>query len=200
MTLLSEMPSYLTDQLGFDLSSAGLLSVLPYLTLFVSVIGSGNLFHWLQEEHGWSIRSVRLAAEFSAYGGVALGLIACGYSTSVPIAFFFMTMAQGVLGASNSGFLCSFLDIAPNHSPLLSSISNTLGAIAGIAGPILVGYLTTEYPGILGWRLVFFVTAAQCAFALLLWYFFQHSDIIPELNASNHENSEYAVVASKSDA
>jgi len=183
------MPSYLTDQLGFDLSSAGALSVLPYFTMFVSVIGSGNLFHWLQEERGWTTRDVRLTAEFVAYGGVALGLIACGYLTNVPAAFFFMTLAQGVLGASNSGFLCSFLDIAPNHSPLLTSISNTLGAIAGIAGPILVGYLTTEYPGILGWRLVFYVTAAQCVFALVLWYFFQHSDIIPEVNTPKKLNS-----------
>ena len=83
---------------------------------------------------------------------------------------------------SSSGFLCAFLDIAPNHSALLNSIANTVGSVAGIVGPIVVGYLTTEYPGILGWRLVFMLTAAQCMLALVLWYYFQHSDIIPEIN------------------
>jgi len=181
-TLLSEMPSYLTDQLGFDLSSAGALCTLPYIMLFCSVIASGNLFHWLQEKRDWTTRSIRLSSQFTSFGGASLGLVICGFLQSVPAAFFFMIIAQGATGMSSSGFLCAFLDIAPNHSALLNSIANTVGSVAGIVGPIVVGYLTTEYPGILGWRLVFMLTAAQCMLALVLWYYFQHSDIIPEIN------------------
>jgi hypothetical protein len=182
LTLLSEMPSYLTDQLGFDLSAAGALSTLPYVMLFCAVIGLGNVFHWLQEKHRWSTRSIRLTAQFIAFIGASLGLIICGYLKSVPAAFVFMILAQGSTGAVGSGFACAFLDIAPNHSPLLNSITNTIGSGAGILGPIVVGLMTSAYPGIVGWRLVFFITAAQCVFALVLWYFYQHSDVIPEIN------------------
>lgn len=176
------MPSYLTDQLGFDLSSAGLLSVLPYVALFVCVVGSGNIFHWLQQEHSWSTTRVRRTAQYIGYAGAGLGLVICSFIDVAGVAFMFMVLAQGTLGVANSGFLCSFLDIAPNHSALICSISNTVGASAGIVGPIVVGYLTTASPGIWGWRLVFYISATQCAFAMILWYFFQHSDIIPELN------------------
>jgi predicted MFS family arabinose efflux permease len=43
--------------------------------------------------------------------------------------------------------------------------------------------LTTTYPGTLGWRLVFLICAVQCLGALVLWYLFQRSDVIPEINA-----------------
>jgi MFS transporter, ACS family, solute carrier family 17 (sodium-dependent inorganic phosphate cotransporter), other len=181
------MPSYLTDQLGFDLSSAGLLSVLPYVALFVFVMASGNLFHWLQEEKSWSTTQVRRTAQFVGYTGAGLGLVFCSFVSNAGVAFMFVVLAQGLLGVSNSGFLCSFLDIAPHYSALLASISNTVGATAGIMGPIAVGYLTTAYPGILGWQLVFYISAAQCAVAIVLWHYFQHSAIIPELNTPQHK-------------
>lgn len=94
LTLISEMPSYLTDQLGFDLESAGALSVLPYITLFLSVICSGKIFHWLQENRAWSVRDVRLTAETVAYLGVAVGLVICGFLNNVVAAFAFITLAQ----------------------------------------------------------------------------------------------------------
>ena len=37
--------------------------------------------------------------------------------------------------------------------------------------------------GLMGWRIVFFLSGAQCAIALVLWRLYQHSDIIPELNS-----------------
>ena len=40
---------------------------------------------------------------------------------------------------------------------------NTLGAIAGVAGPIAVASFTDEWNGIWGWRAVFFLTGAMCA-------------------------------------
>ena len=189
-TLLSEMPSYLTDVLGFDLESAGALSMLPFGVLFLSVIGSGNLFHWLQKEHDWSTRAVRLSAQFYAFGGASVGLLICGFLRNVPAAFFFMIIAQGSNGVANSGFHCAFLDVAPNHSALLNTITNAISAVAGIAGPIVVGILTTAYPGVWGWRLVFFISAAQCGFALVLWYLFQRSDVVPALNTISRKTRE----------
>jgi len=182
-TLLTEMPSFLTDMLKFDLRTAGALSAVPFIMLFLSVVGSGRFFHWLQEKHGWQTRTVRLTAQFIAFSVSSVALVMCGYMENVGVAYFFMTLAQGSTGFSNSGFLCSFLDITPNHSALLNSIANTVGAAAGIAGPIVVGILTTAYPGVWGWRLVFYTCAIQCGFALVLWYLFQRSDIIPEINS-----------------
>jgi hypothetical protein len=46
--LLSEIPSFLTDALGFDLEESGLLSVVPYFTNFCSVLLFAQVFENLQ--------------------------------------------------------------------------------------------------------------------------------------------------------
>lgn len=61
--ILSELPSYLTDELGFDLESAGLLAIAPYAANFAGVLVFGNLFHGYQETKGWSNRDVRQVRE-----------------------------------------------------------------------------------------------------------------------------------------
>jgi hypothetical protein len=46
--LLSEMPSYLVDCLGYDLEESGLLSIAPYAANFASVVLFAQLFDYLQ--------------------------------------------------------------------------------------------------------------------------------------------------------
>lgn len=188
-TLLSEMPSYLTDELGFDLSSAGLLCVLPYAMMFCAVMGSGKLFTYLQQEKNWTVRDVRLTAQYASFLCAGGGLVLCGYIDYVPVAFTFMVISQAMLGVATSGFSCSFLDIAPNHSALLNSIANTIGAVAGIVGPIVVGLFTTAYPGSYGWRCVFVLSCCQCLVALALWQKYQRSEILPEINTPYSNSS-----------
>ena len=45
------MPSYLTDELGFNLSSAGALSTIPYVLLFITTLGSSRVFTWLEKQY-----------------------------------------------------------------------------------------------------------------------------------------------------
>lgn len=187
-TLLSEMPSYLTDELGFDLSSAGLLSVLPYLMLFIATVLSGRMFTYLHEEKGWSIRDVRQTSEQIGLLGAGAFLVLCGYITNVPVAFTCMIVAQGIMGFIISGVFCAYLDFAPKNSAFLNTIGNTIGAIAGIGGPILVGVFTSVFEGSLGWRLVFWVAFAQCVVAIALWHKYQSSEVVPELNVTSNDS------------
>ena len=78
-TLMSEMPSFFTDVLGFDLRSAGILCTLPYIALFFSAILFGKFFEYLEHQRGWSVTNVRRAAQFSAYFCSGVGLVLCGY-------------------------------------------------------------------------------------------------------------------------
>ena len=52
-TLLSEMPTYLTDVLGFNLESAGILCVFPYLALLISTLFFGRMFETLERDYQW---------------------------------------------------------------------------------------------------------------------------------------------------
>jgi sterol desaturase/sphingolipid hydroxylase (fatty acid hydroxylase superfamily) len=93
-TLLSEMPSYLTDVLGFDLGSAGVLCVFPYLALFVSTLFFARLFDYLQRECGWKVDSVRKTAMFLMFIGSSTLLVICGFLPEKYAAYAFMILTQ----------------------------------------------------------------------------------------------------------
>lgn len=78
-TLMSEMPSYFTDVLGFDLRSAGILCIFPYLALYGSAIFFGKFFEYLERTRGWHLTDVRRMAQFIAYGVSGVGLVLCGF-------------------------------------------------------------------------------------------------------------------------
>ncbi len=89
---------------------------------------------------------------------------------------------QFFFGAAICGLSCAYSDLSPNYSSILNSIGNTIGAVAGIAGPLVVAALTEAYPGVWGWRIAFLLTVLLAAVALTMWHFFQTSEIVPELN------------------
>ena len=93
-TLLSEMPSYLTDILGFDLGRAGLLCVFPYLALLFSTLLFARLFDYLQREKKWEVSRVRRVAMYVAYLGSGAGLVVCCFVQEKYTAYGFMVIAQ----------------------------------------------------------------------------------------------------------
>jgi ACS family sodium-dependent inorganic phosphate cotransporter len=176
------MPSYLTDVLGFDLTSAGILCVFPYMTLFLANLGFGALFLYFQNDHDWSTDRVRQVAEWVCIFGSALGLIVCSFMENKYVAYVFMILTQLLYGAGQSGLGCAYSDVAPNYSSSLNSIGNTISAIAGIVGPIVVAAFISDYPDPWGWRGAFFLTMGMSLIALVPWVLFQTSLIVPELN------------------
>lgn len=88
------MPSFFTDNLGFDLESAGVLCVFPYLALFFSSLSFGLLFEYLQNQYDWSTDRVRQVAQFIAYAGSTSGLIICGFMDDKYVAYVFMIITQ----------------------------------------------------------------------------------------------------------
>ena len=88
------MPSYLTDILGFDLGSAGILCVFPYAALFVSTLSFARFFDFLQRDHDWSVDSVRKTAMFIAFIGSASVLLIAGFMTDKYAAYTFMIFTQ----------------------------------------------------------------------------------------------------------
>lgn len=85
-------------------------------------------------------------------------------------------------GSVQCGIGCAYTDVAPNFSSSLNTIGNTLGAVAGIVGPLVVAFLTEELPFLWGWKLTFFLTGLMSTVALILWSVFMTAEIIPILN------------------
>jgi MFS family permease len=97
------------------------------------------------------------------------------------LALTFIVITLFFYGSVVSGIGCAYLDISPKYSSLLNTIGNTLGALAGIAGPIVVSFCVTAFGDTWGWRIVFLLTFFQCVITLLVWHLFQTSKLIDVL-------------------
>lgn len=186
-TLLSEMPPYLY-YLGFSVSEAGTLSVYPYITLFIATLSFGAFFEHMHIHFHWPTDRVRRVAETVSFLGSGVFLVICGFMDDKYTSYAFLIITQSFYGAIQSGVQCSYSDVAPNYSSALNTIGNCLGAIAGIAGPLIVSALTEGMSPKWGWRVTFFLTFAQGIIALVFWYIFQTSEIIPALNNPTSEH------------
>ena len=179
---LTELPSFLTDVLGYDLEDAGYLSVVPYVANFVSVMCFGWIFDYLQVQKGWTIRKVRQWAMRIAFVGAGSFLIACGFITIPGVAFACMVLALWCFGSLQAGISCAYLDASPNFSTTMNTLGNTMGAIAGVVSPIVVAAFITTWEGRKGWQAAFFLTGMMCVVSLVAWKIYITSEIVPELN------------------
>ena len=181
--VLAEIPSFLTQELDFDIDEAGFVSVAPYFAQLISSVGFGQVFGYLQSNHGWETRQVRQVAQFISFGGSACCLVLCGFMKNVAAAVFFLVFALFLYGATQSGLACSFLDVSPNYSCSLNSLANLVGAIAGIMAPLIVSMFTLLWPGPKGWQAVFIFTATMCVSSLYFWKKYQPCEVVPNLNS-----------------
>lgn len=129
--LLTELPSFLNDELGYDIESSGLLSIAPFLANLISVIIFARIFDHLQANKGWTIRGIRQTASQISYLGASFCLIICGFLTVsgndqlfvglclTGAAFTFMVLSLLFFGASQSGIACCFL--GASYGPLCMS-------------------------------------------------------------------------------
>jgi MFS family permease len=58
-----------------------------------------------------------------------------------------------------------------------------MGAVAGVVGPLVISALIEAYPGIWGWRIAFLISFAQGIIGTAVWFKFQTSKPVPELNS-----------------
>ena len=103
-------------------------------------------------------------------------------------------------GAAQSGIACCYLgiviisyliydilspihlDISPRYSSIMNTLGNTIGALAGVAVPLVVSALLRSFQDAEAWQILFFLTFAQCVVALIVFYFYQSDTIVDVLN------------------
>jgi MFS transporter, ACS family, solute carrier family 17 (sodium-dependent inorganic phosphate cotransporter), other len=149
--LLTWLPTYFVQKLGFDLASSSFLSILPWLAMFIFANVGGILADKLIKM-GTSVTTVRKTMQSIGFIGPAIFLTLVTTSTSPASAVACMTAALATGSFSQSGVYSNHCDIGPSYAGILLGISNTGAAIPGIIGVALTGYIleTTE-----SWNVVF---------------------------------------------
>ncbi|XP_077984286.1 sialin-like [Glandiceps talaboti] len=160
-TLLTSFPTYLDQVLGFDISANGVISALPQLLQWISVVCFGLLADVVRRRKIMSTLSVRRT--LSAVGMylpaaflLGAGFVGCGKEglaiTLISIATFFG-------GAGFPGFKVNHVELAPRFGGIIYGFTNMLASIPGFAAPYVVGSLTNEANTRSEWLIVFAICA-----------------------------------------
>ena len=165
---LAWLPSYFYDTQGISIVGSGLYSMAPWLSMFFAM----NIAGWLADRAlsgGMDATRLRKIAQTIGLGGSALFLFAAGGAATPLVAVLTMCGALACLGVCYSGFAPAVLEMAPRHSDILWSVSNTFGTIPGIIGVAVTGWLV----GVTGTYFAAFALAALVhVVGALVWLLF----------------------------
>ncbi|XP_064597334.1 sialin-like [Liolophura sinensis] len=177
-TLLTCLPTYLSEVLHFNIKENGLLSALPYFCCWVTMNVTGFVVDYLREHRYLSTvhaRKLATSLGFLFPGGF---LVAAGYSgCNATLDVAFLTLALGLSGIYMSGFIVNHLDIAPKFSGTLMGLTNCFGTLPGFLGPILAGYLTDKQQTSAQWQKVFYISCGIYVFGTVFYLAFASGDI-----------------------
>ena len=153
--LLAWLPSYFTQELGVNLTNASLFTLLPPLGsgLVASAVGplADNLL-----ERGWEVSRVRKTAQAIAFLGPASAMTAAAAIDDPTLTVGLLTVGLSLASFSYAGLYCNHQDMSPRYSSILLGITNTVGALPGVIGVPLTGYLLEMTDN---WELSMFVPA-----------------------------------------
>lgn len=165
--LLTWMPTYYHDVLGFNLSESGFFSVLPWLTMAIS----SNFGGWIADSlisRGWSVTLVRKVMQTIGFMGPAICLSLLSSIKSPFEAVLLLMLSQGADAFSQSGLYSNHQDIGPRYAGILLGLSNTAGVLAGVLGTYITGQILQTG----SWDSVFEVAVGLYVVGTIVWNVF----------------------------
>jgi MFS transporter, ACS family, D-galactonate transporter len=136
---LTWFPTYLVTYRHLDFIKAGIYGAIPFLGAFVGVLCSGTLSDWLYRR-GYSLSFARKAPLIT---GLVLSTMIFGANFVNSPALIVMFLSIAFFGDGMASIHWSLVStVAPERLiGLASGIFNGVGGIAGITGPIIIGFL-----------------------------------------------------------
>lgn len=162
--LMTEIPKFMNDILNFDLEAVrwlvrffalnnlifslqnAFMSSLPYLVMFLLGLFFSPFSDFLIKRQYLVVASARKI--FNSIGmwipmASLIGLAFVNKENSM-LAVVLLMIAVGFNAGVNAGFFLNSMDLAPNFSGTLFSVSNCFANVISIIGPLFVGFVVTE--------------------------------------------------------
>eukprot|EP00659_Diplonema_papillatum_P015355 gene15355-23477_t len=143
-TLLTYLPKYMDEELGFSLKDSGIVAVIPYMLQWIFAIGSGLCADTIVK--AYSVRTVRLLAQSISFMVGTAALAGTGWIRSTPLAMACLSFAVASSGVSVAGYSTNYVDVSPHYAGQLYSVGNVIANLAGIISPIIAGYILGDSP------------------------------------------------------
>ncbi|XP_029050700.1 putative inorganic phosphate cotransporter [Osmia bicornis bicornis] len=176
-TLVNDLPKYMSSVLKYSIKSNGLLSALPYLTMWICSVVTSCLADWMITRGFMSRTNVRKLGTTIASLGPGAFVMGASYAkcdrTTVVLMF---TLGTTLMGTFYPGMKVNALDLSPNYSGTLMALVNGIGAFSGILTPYIVGELTPNGT-LTEWRLVFWIVLAVFLVTNLIFVLYASGEV-----------------------
>lgn len=142
-TMLAWLPSYFVDTLSLDLTHASQLALIPPVIGIMVAAFVGPTADSLIKG-GWSVSTVRKLAQCIAFLGPLACLSTASISDDGMTKVICIAAALGLSNFSLAGLYCNHQDLSPKYASAMLGITNTVGALPGIAGVTIAGWLLDQ--------------------------------------------------------
>ncbi len=136
---LTWFPTYLVTYRHLDFIKAGFLASLPFLGAFIGVLCSGTLSDWMVRRGC----SLSVARKTPIIGGLALSttIIGANFVNYPALIIAFLSLAFFANGLASIHWSLVSAAAPERLIGLTSGVFNGVGGLAGITGPIIIGWL-----------------------------------------------------------
>ncbi|XP_017034979.1 sialin [Drosophila kikkawai] len=159
-TQLTELPTYMSNILHFDIQSNALLNAVPYLTAWFVGIACSALADWMLAR-----RYISLLNSYKLWNTVAsvvpsLGLIGIIYVGCDWVWVTFMLAGVGSFGgAVYAGNQMNHIALSPRYAGTMYGITNSAANICGFLAPYVIGLIINHRETLTQWHVVFWLAA-----------------------------------------
>jgi MFS family permease len=158
------LPTYLIQELGFSITSGGLLAGLPFFFAGIANLSGGWLTDRLARTRG--LRTARCGLGFVSFlTGAVLTLVSTLAPQPVAKAIL-LAMALGSVDLALSACWAVCLDIGRDHAGVVTGCMNTFSNLGGVLTPLVVAYAVDQWQS---WTIPFYVTAVVYAAGAAIW-------------------------------
>ncbi|XP_013197243.2 putative inorganic phosphate cotransporter [Amyelois transitella] len=160
-TLMTETPSYMSNALGVDIKSNGLMSATPYFAMFLVSFLVGQLSDYVLRKKWLSITASRKIGNSIGMYGPAIVLVVLTYApANATVAVSLLTLTMVLNSGHYAGYLLVHIDMAPNFASTLMGITNFFANIVGIIAPLVAGVIVKDETNATDWQNVFYLSSA----------------------------------------
>ncbi|XP_053950346.1 sialin isoform X2 [Anastrepha ludens] len=160
-TQLTELPTYMSNILHFDIQSNAMLNAIPYFTSWIVGILCSGLADWMLER-GY----ISLLNSYKLWNSIAsiipsLGLLATAYVGCNWIWVTVMLAGVGSFGgAVYAGNQMNHIALSPRFAGTMYGLTNSAANICGFLAPYVIGLIINHRETLAQWRIVFWLAAA----------------------------------------
>ncbi|KAI5639142.1 major facilitator superfamily domain-containing protein [Phthorimaea operculella] len=161
-TMATLIPTYMANVLGADIKQNGVLSALPYFTVFLMSFPVGFTADWILKRNLLSVTNTRKLFNSIGLYGAGLALIGLSYTPPgyITMAVVLLMAVVGINAGHYAGYMLVHIDMAPNFAGTLMGITNCFANIISLIAPLAAGAMLNDETDPNEWRKVFYTASA----------------------------------------